>query len=81
MAVETRTDEHGREVMSPGGDFLHDHVVGDISCTAGWCGGQGYPKACEEPECAGLVHADFGDEDASGDYWCYTKCDVCGERE
>lgn len=57
-----------------------EHTVGDRECTDGWCGSE-YPKPCEEPGCSGLVHANFGDENADGDYWVHTKCDVCGEGE
>lgn len=58
------------------------HIVGNESCTLGWCGGpHGYPKPCLRNECDGLVHAEFGDENYDGDYWLYTECDVCGERE
>lgn len=52
------------------------HRVGDPNCDEGWCGGGEFPKPCS---CGGLIHADFGDEDADGDYWLYTKCDRCGE--
>ena len=56
------------------------HIAGDPDCTGGWCdGGNGrYPKPCE---CGGLIHADWGDENWDGDYWLWTKCDVCGESE
>lgn len=60
------------------------HAVGDRGCEEGWCsGGLGsYPKLCDSTDgCPGLVHAAFGDENADGDYWLFTKCDVCGESE
>jgi hypothetical protein len=63
------------------GDMIgYEHRIGDLGCDQGWCG-SGYPKACEDPACSGLVHANFGDENADGDYWLYTNCDVCGESE
>ena len=53
------------------------HVVGDANCQAGWCGDTtGYPRGCT---CGGLVHANFGDENADGDYWLMLKCDHCGD--
>lgn len=60
------------------GDY--DHRSGDPTCGEGWCLSD-YPKPCEEPGCTGLVHANFGDENADCDYWLDTKCDVCGEPE
>jgi hypothetical protein len=58
----------------------YNHVVGDEDCAEGWCGSE-YPKPCDEEDCDGLIHADFGDEDYDGDYWLYTECDKCGSRE
>jgi hypothetical protein len=57
------------------------HTVGDLDCTEGWCAGDSgyYPRPCDGDNCPGLVHAAFGDENADGDYWLFTKCDVCGE--
>lgn len=64
------------------GEFDSEHRVGDRDCQVGWCGGaQNYPQPCENEGCPGLVHAEFGDEDADCNYWLYTKCDVCGEIE
>lgn len=59
------------------------HVVGNADCQVGWCSGVGwdYPHPCEEPGCPGQVHAEFGDESYEGDYWLYTKCDVCEEPD
>lgn len=57
-------------------DLLYQHVVGDSTCTEGWCGTE-YPKECP---CGGLIHASFGDESGDG-YWLYTKCDQCGCTE
>jgi hypothetical protein len=60
------------------GEGRYDHVIGDEHCNEGWCnGGDDFPYRCE---CGGLIHADFGDEEYSGDYWLYEKCDKCGER-
>lgn len=65
----------------------NDHLIGNADCDEGWCGGHGYPKPCENLTregagvCAGLIHANWGDENFNGDYWIYTKCDVCGEPE
>lgn len=58
------------------------HIVGDESCEQGWCGGsrRDYPHPCENED-GGLVHAAFGDENADGDYWLFTQCDICGESE
>ncbi len=47
------------------------HKVGDSNCDECW---EGYPVKCE---CGGLIHACFGDENGSGDYWLYFKCDIC----
>lgn len=56
------------------------HTIADRACSEGWCG-NAYPKPCDAPDCNGLIHASFGDENADGDYWLHTKCDVCGEPE
>lgn len=56
------------------------HRSGDPDCAESWCGRE-YPKKCSDSNCPGLVHANFGDEDANGDYWLATRCDVCGEPE
>lgn len=64
------------------GETDTEHIVGNVSCTEGWCGGtSGHPEPCEREGCEGLVHAEFGDESYEGDYWLYTKCDVCGEPQ
>lgn len=60
------------------GDY---HRAGDATCDVGWCSIDRYPKPCEQSNCTGLVHANFGDEDADCNYWLDTKCDVCGEPE
>ena len=53
-----------------------EHEIGNLNCPAEWCGTNAeYPKPCK---CGGLIHADFGDEDWDGNYWVYTKCDLCG---
>ena len=57
------------------GDSSDEHKIGDMGCSECW---RDYPKLCE---CKGLIHASFGDENYDGDYWLYTKCDKCGERE
>lgn len=63
------------------GEMLGDqHLIGAPGCEAGWCGGD-YPRNCGGENCQGLIHANFGDESYDGDYWLYTKCDVCGEAE
>jgi len=63
------------------GEMLgYEHRIGDPGCDAGWCG-NGYPMACDEEGCTGLVHANFGDENYDCDYWLYTKCDVCGQSQ
>ena len=54
----------------------NEHEIGNKKCGVEWCG-SGYPRPCD---CGGLIHADFGDENYDGDYWLYTKCDMCGER-
>lgn len=58
----------------------NEHEVGNPDCKVGWCSGRGwaYPHR-HGGGCAGLVHAEFGDEDYGGDYWLWTKCDGCGE--
>lgn len=79
MAVDQDVD-----VFDVSGEGFEAHIVGDIDCTEGWCDGSsgygrsGYPKPCP---CGGLIHADYGDENWDGDYWLYTKCDQCGEKE
>ena len=56
-------------------EYGNPHIVGDESCTVGWCdGGRTYPARCD---CGGLIHADFGDESSDGDFWLYLKCDRC----
>ena len=63
------------------GEGVYEHKVGDVGCCESWCGPgvvDFYPKKCS---CGGLIHADFGDDYDDGDYWLYTKCDKCGERE
>lgn len=57
------------------GDGQDRHAVGAEDCAACW---RGYPEVCD---CGGLIHASYGDESASGDYWLYTRCDRCGESE
>jgi hypothetical protein len=53
----------------------NQHKVGNKECTEGWCGSKGLPAKCS---CGGLIHAEFGDEDADGDYWLMKMCDKCG---
>lgn len=61
------------------GEGIHQHEVGNKDCIGGWCGGfDEFPHVHEG--CGGLVHADFGDEDADDSYWLYCKCDKCGEQ-
>jgi hypothetical protein len=58
------------------GEYDEAHEIGNPNCDQGWCGdGTGYPVPCE---CGGFIHADFGDENADGDYWLYQRCDRCG---
>lgn len=59
------------------GDPENDHPIGDADCPTCW---PNYPRPCARG-CPGLVHAEFGDENADCEYWLYTKCDVCGESE
>lgn len=59
------------------GDTDDLHTRGNADCRINWCGTH-YPKPCEQKNCKGLVHANFGDEDYDG-YWLFTQCDVCGE--
>jgi hypothetical protein len=60
------------------GDSDAEHIVGNGSCSSGWCG-NGLPEPCE---CGGLVHGSFGDENADGDYyWLWYKCDQCGSTD
>jgi hypothetical protein len=49
------------------------HEEGNRACPDCW---RGYPTI--HKDCAGLIHAGFGDEDARGDYWLYRVCDRCG---
>lgn len=70
-------DEDTKTFTFPDDDS--EHGIGNEECTAGWCGGMSYPHPCEYDGCTGLVHANFGDERSNGDYWLYTRCDVCGE--
>lgn len=72
--------------MKLGGLGGSEHAVGDWQCTAGWCGGS-YPRMCGALThsgagvCTGLVHAEFGEEDADCNYTLDTRCDICGEAE
>ena len=62
------------------GEGIYWHQVGNADCREGWClgiDGNGWPYPCK---CGGLIHADFGDENASGDYWIHRKCDRCGDN-
>lgn len=65
------------------GEGLYEHEVGNVFCKEGWCDSMNFPTIHEKHEggCKGLVHADFGDENGDGDYWIYTLCDKCGERD
>lgn len=49
------------------------HAVGDPACSTCWNG----PWPCGGG-CPGLVHTEFGDENADCDYWLYSRCDACG---
>jgi hypothetical protein len=62
------------------GESDEPHRLGDPDCDVGWCSGRGwnFPHPCDKEGCAGLVHANFGDENRGGDYWLYERCDVCG---
>ena len=52
------------------------HPSGDADCPRCWTY---YPQI--HAGCGGLMHAEFGDENADCDYWLYTKCDICGDAE
>jgi len=58
------------------GEFQDEHARGNAKCPDCW---MSYPKP--HAGCTGLMHAEFGDENCDGDYWLYTKCDVCGKNE
>jgi len=59
------------------GEGLYQHEIGNPDCQVNWCnGGFSWPKRCR---CGGLIHADFNDETADGDYTLYEKCDSCGK--
>jgi hypothetical protein len=65
-----------KEGMANGDTFkidISEHAVGDKECSGCW--GE-YPKPCS---CGGLIHAEFGDENADGDYWLMYTCDKCGD--
>lgn len=66
-----------KQTIDVSGEGVYKHLIGNRACEEGWCG-NGHPKICD---CGGLVHADFGDENADGDYWLHTKCDKCGRPE
>lgn len=55
------------------GNCDDDHTIGDADCTGCWR----TPWPCDG-DCPGLVHNEFGDENADCDYWLYSRCDVCG---
>lgn len=53
---------------------LWHHAVGSLDCDGCW---SGFPQPCTEPDCTGLVHAEFEDE-SWDDYWLTYRCDRCG---
>ncbi len=61
------------------GESDEPHRIADPGCDVGWCAGRegDFPRQCEEGDCVGLVHANFGDE-SWDDYWLYERCDACG---
>lgn len=68
------TDEQTQETIETIIICGNAHEVGDTECGECW---SNYPKPCK---CGGLVHTDFGDEDADCNYWLYCKCDKCGDQ-
>lgn len=54
-------------------DGNSEHEIGNAECPDCW---SGFPVSCE---CGGLVHAEFGDEDADSNYWLHRKCDKCDD--
>ena len=52
-------------------EFIHVHRA-DAPCAACW---RGFPRPCR---CGGQIHAELGDESASGDYWLRRWCAECG---
>lgn len=54
----------------------YEHEIGNPQCAGCWR----EPSGCENHD-GGILHNEFGDENLDGDYWLYTKCDVCGESE
>jgi len=52
-----------------------DHARGDPKCGQCWTL---FPEPCK---CGGLIHGQFGDEDADCDYWLYYACDKCGSTD
>lgn len=63
------------ETFDVSGEGIYQHEIGNKDCSEGWCG-LSFPVPCK---CGGLIHADFGDENADCEYWLYKKCDKCGE--
>lgn len=49
----------------------YDHQKNNPECPACW---RGFPVPCE---CGGLIHAEFGDENANGDYYLIYRCSKC----
>ena len=67
-----------KKTFDVSGEGLYQHEIGNKNCNEGWCNeGIDFPCKCR---CGGLIHADFGDEDSTGDYWIHKKCDRCGEN-
>ena len=56
-------------------EWCHDHPIGDRECAFCW---SEYPIPCDDPNCDGLIHSEFGEEDSDMNYTLNTKCDVCG---
>jgi len=50
----------------------------------GWCGaGDDWPRPCEQHNCTGLLHTNFGDYDYDGPnaFWLDVRCYKCGTSE
>ena len=51
--------------------FINAHRA-DSHCQECW---NSFPRSCR---CGGQIHAEFGHENASGDYWLLRWCSECG---
>ena len=62
----------------------YPHRIGDAKCDEGWCGaGDDWPRPCEQHNCTGLLHTNFGDYDYDGPnaFWLDVRCYKCGTSE